>query len=117
MNFRDEWKISIFGGFWNLRVGLVLDGRHAQRDRSVIGECHALSRFFVTLSRMTHVGVGVGAEKRGITVSRHAEFDFDTFSARRKPQIRLLGMTLIFKALRSVGRQAGRPDTYFANAY
>ena len=71
---------------------------------------------FVTLFRITHVVVGVGAEKRGITVSRHAEFDFDTFSASRNAQIRLLGMTLIFRALR-VGRSAGRPDTHFANAY
>ena len=37
VNFRDEWKILIFGGFWNLRVGIVLDGRHPQRDRSVTG--------------------------------------------------------------------------------
>ena len=98
VNFRDEWKISIFGGFWNLRVGIVVDGRHAQRDRSVTGECHALSRFFVTLSRITHVVVVVRAEKRGITVSRHAEFDFDTFSASRNAQICLLGMTLVFRA-------------------
>ena len=48
VNFRDELKISIFGGFWNLRVGIVLDGRHPQRDRSVTQDvtlCHAfLSR-------------------------------------------------------------------------
>ena len=98
VNFRDELKILIFGGFWNLRVGIVLDGRHPQRDRSVAGECHALSRFFVTLSRITRVVVGVGAEKRGIDVSRHAEFDFDTFSASRNAPICLLGMTLIFRA-------------------
>ena len=29
VNFHDEWKFSIFGRFWNLRVGIVLDGRHA----------------------------------------------------------------------------------------
>ena len=29
VNFCDEWKFSSFGGFWNLRVGIVLDGRHA----------------------------------------------------------------------------------------
>ena len=37
VNFRDELKFSSFGGFWNLRVGIVLDGRHAQHDRSVTG--------------------------------------------------------------------------------
>ena len=73
VNFRDEWKISSFGGFWNLRVGIVVHGRHAQRD-SVTGAFH---KSFVTLFPITLVIVWVAAEKRGITVSRHAEFDFD----------------------------------------
>ena len=60
VNFRDEWKISSFGGFWHLRVGIVLDGCHAQGDR--MSRC-------VTLFRITHVVVGVAAEKRGITVN------------------------------------------------
>mgnify|MGYP007109826280 CR=1 FL=1 len=37
VNLCDEWKFSIFGRFWNLSVGIVLDGRHPQRDKSVTG--------------------------------------------------------------------------------
>ena len=29
VNFCDEWKVSILGRFWTLRVGSVLNGRHA----------------------------------------------------------------------------------------
>ena len=45
VNFRDELKFSFSDFGISGWVIIVLDGRHAQRDRSVTGECHALSRF------------------------------------------------------------------------
>ena len=56
----------------------VCDGRpcHGARDRGV-------TQFWGWGPPLTHENVGVDAEKRGITVSAHAESGFDSTNARR----------------------------------
>ena len=46
-------------------------------------------------------------KKWGIAVSRHAEFDFDTFSERREDPRRPEAKDVIFRAFRPAGRPAG----------